>query len=58
MKRPCFYLLASATILAGCNPGNPVPAESVRACLEKGGTPLYFSNSNYTKFECAHGDAQ
>lgn len=38
--------------LVGCEPGHPVPEEAFKICSDKGGTPVYKSNAQGTKFSC------
>ncbi|MCK5606829.1 hypothetical protein KAR91_33310 [Candidatus Pacearchaeota archaeon] len=38
--------------LTGCEIGHPVPPEAFKRCYEKGGSPLYKSNHNGTRFVC------
>ncbi len=54
LKTKTIFLIAalSAMGLVGCGPGNPVPVDAVKSCLDAGGTPDYFSNSMKTQFEC------
>ncbi len=39
----------------GCS-GHPVPAESVKICMDKNKVPIYFSNGCTTSFACVDKD--
>lgn len=46
-------ILVACLMLSGCGTsGHPVPPEAFASCLEKGGNPVYNSNTSRTTFEC------
>ena len=57
MKRThlILLLLVFLPLATGCDP-DPVPEEAVKACIENGGTPDYYSNGSFTRFKCIPKD--
>jgi len=47
-------ILVLVLLTVACDHGNPVPAEAFSECYRSGGVPSYLSNSDGTRFNCAH----
>lgn len=48
-----LFVVLLGCLLSGCGTsGHPVPEGAFTSCTESGGTPVYYSSSSYTKFDC------
>jgi len=47
-----IILVALSIFIIGCGDPTPVPESAVKACLDKGWIPYYYSNSRFISFKC------